>query len=322
MTQLLSVVLGRREAERAVTARSWKDGLVDGFYAVHAHWNGRANGFTLPDPVDSLARRAQLREAAGRVGFVLYGSSFDAMVREMATDPGRYGAGLGSVQNVRALLELGAGINAEIALLKDLRDEYLPVAYALADAALKRNRYDGLIFTDLFDGARVRWNAPARRTISLPHGSVPLSVSMPVGEPNAVGEYPVDIGTTRRKSDLHKLTLPGLIHMLDSAFAGHVIFALYAAGVRDIVSINDCWLIASDALPVLYDAVVAAAEPWFRSLEGFYRIFESYLDEASDHGKAVREWRAAWQRRLEAIEAGTDEWPKFLVKPETTFELQ
>jgi hypothetical protein len=322
MTQLLSVVLGRREAERAVTARSWKDGLVDGFYAVHAHCNGRANGFILPDPVDSPARRAQLREAAGRVGFVLYGSSFDAMVREMATDPGTYGAGLGGVQNLGALLNVGAEINAEIALLKDLGDEYLPVAYALADAALKHNRYDGLIFTDLFDGARVRWNPPVRRTVSLPHGSVPLSVSLPVGQPNAVGDYPVDTGIARRRSDLHKLTLPGLVHMLDSAFAGHVIFALYEAGVRDIVSINDCWLIAADALPALYEAVEAAAEPWFRSLGAFYAIFEDYLNGTSDRGKSVRQWRAAWQRRLAAIEAGTDTWPKFLVKPETTFELQ
>jgi hypothetical protein len=30
-----------------------------------------------------------------------------------------------------------------------------------------------------------------------------------------------------------------------------MILALYEAGVGDIVSINDCWLIASDALPAL-----------------------------------------------------------------------
>ena len=269
MTQLLSVVLGRREAEQAVTTRSWKDGLVDGFYMVHAHCKGTANGFNLPDPVDTPVRRAQLREAAGRFGFVLYGSSFDAMVREMVADPGTYGAGLGTVQNLTTLLDVGAGINAELALLKDLKNEYLPVAYALADAALQRNPYDGLIFTDLFDGARVRWNPPARQTVSLPHGSVPLSVSLPVGQPNAVGDSPLDTGTTRRRSDLHKLTLPGLVHMLDSAFAGHVIFTLYEAGVRDIVSINDCWLIASDGLPALYEAVEAAGKPWFRSLDAF-----------------------------------------------------
>jgi hypothetical protein len=321
MTQILSVVLGRREAERAVTTHSWKDGLVDGFYAVHAHSDGRANGFRLPDPVDTPVRRAQLREAAGRLGFVLYGSSFEAMVREMNADPGTYGAGLGDAQNLNALLDSGAEINAALALLQELKNEYVPVAYALADAALKRSRYDGLIFTDLFDGAQVRWNPPARRTVSLPHGSVPLSVSLPVGQPNAVGDYPLDTGTMRRRSDLHKLTLPGLIHMLDSALAGHVIFALYEAGVRDIVSINDCWLIASDALLALDEALGAAAEPWFRSLGEFYTVFEDYLDEASDHGKTARRWREAWQRRLAAIEAGTDTWPTFLVKPETTFEL-
>ena len=110
--------------------------------------------------------------------------------------------------------------------------------------------------------------------------------------------------------------------MLDSAFAGHVIFALYEAGVRDIVSINDCWLIASDALPALHEAVEAAGEPWFRSLGAFYAIFEDYLDRASGHGKTVRAWRESWEQRLAAIEEGTDSWPTFLVKPETTFGLQ
>jgi len=322
MTQLLSVVLSKREAESAVTTHSWKDGLVDGFYAVHAHCAGKANGFTLPDPVDTSVRRAQLREAAGRFSFALYGSSFDAMVREMNADPMSYGAGLGSVQNLNALLDAGSKINADLALLKELKDEYLPVAYALADAALKRNAYDGLIFTDPFDGAQVRWNPPARQWVPLPHGSVPLRVRLPVGQPNATGDYPVDVGTAKRRGALHKLTLPGLIHMLDSAFAGHVVFALHEAGVRDIVSINDCWLIASDALPALYDAVAAAAEPWFRSLGAFYKIFEDYLDEASNYGQTARQWREGWRRRLEAIEAGDDKWPKFLVKAETTFEVQ
>jgi hypothetical protein len=94
------------------------------------------------------------------------------------------------------------------------------------------------------------------------------------------------------------------------------------AGVRDIVSINDCWLIASDALPALYEAVEAAAEPWFRSLGAFYKIFEDYLDDSSDYGRTARQWRDGWQRRLKAIEAGDDTWPHFLVKAETTFALQ
>jgi hypothetical protein len=244
------------------------------------------------------------------------------MVREMNADPGTYGAGLGDVRNLNALLDTGPQMSEALALLNELKNEYLPTAYALADAALRRNPYEGLIFRDLFDGARVRWNPPARQKTTLPHGSVPLSLSLPVGQPNAGGDYPVDTGTARRRSALHKLTLPGLVHMLDSAFAGHVIFVLYEAGVRDIVSINDCWLIASDALPALYEAVEAAAEPWFRSLGAFYGIFEGYLDGASGHGKIVRQWRERWQRRLADIEAGTETWPKFLVKPETTFELQ
>jgi hypothetical protein len=79
---------------------------------------------------------------------------------------------------------------------------------------------------------------------------------------------------------------------------------------------------AERRLPALYEAVEVAGEPWFRSLGAFYTIFEDHLNETSDHGNSVRQWRASWQRRLSAIEAGTDAWPKFLVKPETTFELQ
>jgi hypothetical protein len=132
------------------------------------------------------------------------------MVREMNADPGTYGAGLGDVRNLNALLDTGPQMSEALALLNELKNEYLPTAYALADAALRRNPYEGLIFRDLFDGARVRWNPPARQKTTLPHGSVPLSLSLPVGQPNAGGDYPVDTGTARRRSALHKLTLPGL----------------------------------------------------------------------------------------------------------------
>jgi hypothetical protein len=78
-------------------------------------------------------------------------------------------------------------------------------------------RPTALIFADLFDGARVRWNPPAPRMVTLPHGSVPLTVSLPVGQPNSIGEYPLDIGTAKRKSHLHKLTPPRVEFL--SAFA-------------------------------------------------------------------------------------------------------
>ena len=58
--------------------------------------------------------------------------------------------------------------------------------------------------------------------------------------------------------------------------------------MRDIVSINDdCWLIATDALPALYEAVEAAAEPCPQP-GAFCAIFEDYLDEASEHGKTAK----------------------------------
>jgi hypothetical protein len=83
--------------------------------------------------------------------------------------------------------------------------------------------------------------------------------------------------------------------------------------VRDIVPIYDCFLVASDAEPALYEAVTAASEPWFRSLGSFYQVFDDYLPGHP----VVRRWREAWQRR---VDAGND-WPTFLMKREITYGI-
>src|SRR5262249_41452703 len=125
------------------------------------------------------------------------------------------------------------------------------------------------------------------------------------------GEYPVDPGTLSRR------IAPALIHTLDAALAGHVIENLHEQGVRDIVVIYDCFLVASDAAPVLHEAVAAASEPWFRSLGPFYEVFENYLPGHP----VVSRWRAAWDERKAKCEAGEDTWPAFLMKPEVTYTL-
>jgi hypothetical protein len=126
-------------------------------------------------------------------------------------------------------------------------------------------------------------------------------------------------GRERRHTKGSVLTsfAPCLIHTLEAAFAGHVIEALDAAGVRDIVAINDCFLVPSDAMPTLLAATKAAGRPWFLSLGPFYGVFEHYLGDDPVYGPRVRGWREIWQQR---VDAGND-WPELLMKSETTFEF-
>jgi hypothetical protein len=193
----------------------------------------------------------------------------------------------------------------------------LPVCQALADAAVARDAYAGVTLRHPFDGEPVRWHPPARRMQEIPHGATPLFVSRPgiivngkfvPTTPNERGEYPVDPATLRRR------IAPALIHTLDASFAGHVVEILHDVhGVRDIVVIYDCFLVASDAEPALYEAVHDASDPWFRSLGAFYDVFDDYLPGHP----VVRRWREAWERR---VAAGND-WPRFLMKREITYGI-
>jgi hypothetical protein len=315
MIQIMCMVLGWRDEERAVATASFKDGLVAGMRTA-----GAAGVFKLPTATD-----LQLRKAAGELAFITYGAGLRSRAKELNSDPDKYGSEWGSWTNLDNLIERGAALNANLSLLKRLRDEYLPVCRAVADAAVQRDPYAGVTFRDPFDDALVRWHAPARSQVEIPNSAGPLFVNAPgviqqqrvngrlrnvfgPVRPNERGEYPVDPGALRRR------IAPALIHTLDAAFAGHVIENLYEQhNVRDIVVIHDCFLVASDAEPALYEAVTAASEPWFRSLGSFFQVFEDYLPGHPE----VRRWRETWERR---VAAGND-WPAFLMKPEVTYKL-
>jgi hypothetical protein len=99
-------------------------------------------------------------------------------------------------------------------------------------------------------------------------------------EQGAAGSNPATPTTTYRTAEIvREVVVPSLRR------------SSVASGVRPEAgrgrSINDCRLIASDALPALYDAAEAAARPWFRSLGAFYTILENYLDEASDRARPL-----------------------------------
>jgi hypothetical protein len=157
MIQIMCMVLGWRDEERAVATASFKDGLVAGIKAVGAADAAEKDGFKLPTATDP-----QLRKAAGELTFITYGAGLGSRAKELNSDPDKYGLGWDTAKNLENLIEHGANINANISLLKRLRDEYLPVCRRLANAAVRRDPYAGVTFRDPFDSALVRWHAPAR----------------------------------------------------------------------------------------------------------------------------------------------------------------
>jgi hypothetical protein len=225
------------------------------------------------------------------------------------------GYGSDPKQIVRDLLDIGPGLGDAANLERLLRDTsvwklyqtYLPVCRAAADAAYARDPYAGFEFTDPFDGARVRWNPIRRRERWVGSGATRVYVHSPAGKPNAAGDYKVSLNGA---DALRRKVAPCLAHVLDTLFAGLVIEKLNALGVRDIVHLHDCWMVASDATPALDEAVAAAGEPWLRQLGPAYAALEQYLPPDTRYGQLVRGWRRQWQER---VAAGA--WPRFRVDP-------
>jgi hypothetical protein len=215
-----------------------------------------------------------------------------------------------------------------------MRDRYLTTARALAQAAEARDPTAGIQLFDPFDAHPYILNQPITEKISLPNAATPLTAVVPVSdEPNWCGRLVrarvrkdgkwIDAvkkdGTPRMKrvdtkGSIYTSLAPVMIHALDAAFAAHVVLKLHEYGVQDFAVINDCFLVASDAYPLLINALEHAARPWFEGLEPFYRTFQEYLPSHP----AVAHWRTCWEDRRKA---GID-WPEFRFKQEMTVELK
>jgi hypothetical protein len=234
----------------------------------------------------------------------LYGSELKEVAHKLTMSWGDYGPGLGNAENVRRLLET--------AQVTELMNTYLPLCRAVANEAWKRNKFRGVTLKDPYDGAQIRWNPIRRRVRAVSRGKTKIYVRLPVGLPNAAGDYPVDSQALRRK------VAPMLAHTLAAMFAGLVVEKLNDLRVRDIVSVHDCWMVASNAMPALYEAVEAAGEPWLRRLGGIYDDLTTYLKKGSTQASHLQAWRQQWEHRV----AAGDGWPKFRVSSPKLMELE
>jgi hypothetical protein len=339
MYHLTAVALGWRDAELILEGHDFKT-LMAG--AIDELVNG--GKLDAPD-----ATPKQRRSAMGALANYSYGGGLASILRELRSDVRKYGAHWGDSKNLHTLLDEGRKINQAIEVAVRMREEYLGAARALAAAAEARSAYDGLTIYDPFDGTPARWHRPITVEKILRNGAVSLITRVPVGEPNADGFYPAnyngrEVPQRRRDKDgkwhdvldehgrqrmrrvdmegsVSNLVVPGLIHALDASYAAHVVLALRARGVRDVVIVNDCFLVPSDARPLLQFALEDAVRPWLEGLGPFYQTFEEYLAGDPTWGPVVWKWRANWEMRLEGCRRSALPWPSFRFKDETTVTL-
>jgi hypothetical protein len=289
-----------------------------------------------PHGVLQYASAQQLRSSAGVMQNTAYGQSDRSILKELKNDRDEYSDSWQdvSLSDFRQMLEDARKISKAVELVLAMRDRYLTTARALAQAAQACEPKGGIRLLDPFDGHPYILNQPITENVVLPNAATPLIALVPVSdEPNWYGQLvPARVrkggkwadamnkdGTPRMKrvdtkGSIYTSLAPVMIHALDAAFATHVILKLHEFGVRDFAVINDCFLVASDAYPLLMNALEEAARPWFEGLEPFYRTFEEYLP---GHPTVAR-WRACWEARRGA---GND-WPVFRFKQETTVDLK
>jgi hypothetical protein len=198
----------------------------------------------------------------------------------------------------------------------DRVNTFLEACKRLAEVAVERDPYAGVVLVDPFDGAEVRWNPVKRADVELPSNGPKLILSLPGtktrrnppqrdGKPYA-NDYPVNL----RK--LKQMIAPCLVHMLDAYFSSLVMKRLAESEVRDFIGIHDCWLIPSgtwrntddgrlvDQLGLLEAIIEDAAVEWFHGLGCVYDNLIEYLGSDSNYGAFVRTAKDTWKTRKQA----------------------
>jgi len=305
--QIFAVLLGLRQLEDKLRTESYKDIAAKRLWERH---NDPRDSFTLPEGHDYAdGSDSRLKEAAKSATMTwMYGSPPSKVVERLAESPDDFGAGLGAASNLLRFLR-----DDELQL-DQIEARWKKACNRIAQRAWREDRYAGIVFTDPFDGAHVRWNPIRWETQPITgvdniriRAKVPLDVRFemvekpavskkgkafirrywqPVWEPAKAdqrlgpagfpGDFPVD---------RHKLATsfsPMFVHVLDSAFCGIVVEELKKLGVETIVAVHDAFYVPFDAVRKLEKAVKAASQKWFLLLGmpgGVYDELERPLDK-------------------------------------------
>ncbi len=312
--QILAVFLGITKLEARLQERPYKE------IAAERVWQRDQNArdpFKLPRGFEG-ERDLYLQESVKKAAMTfIYGSAPHTIAHTLATSWGEYGPGLGATRNIKLFLE-----DQEVGF-REIAQWFKPACTEIGRNAYMADPYAGLVLTDPYDGAAVRWNPVAWEATPCAgadevrvYAKVPLvdRYTMAVGksgkrypkrywepaEPNAAGDYPVS------RDKLYRMVGPCLTHMLDALFASLVIEELGRRGIH-VVSIHDSWIVARDAADDLAEAVGAAGEPWLRKLEVLYDDIARYLPTGK-YAAWIQERKGRWAARV-----ASGDWPKFRV---------
>jgi hypothetical protein len=145
--QIIALVTG----DRALEARAPR---MKREFAEETWVRAKRGAIVLPDAYRSPADTRLL--AAGKVVLLQHGynGTVGGIHRQLRSDPETYGPGFGEQADLRALIN-GSSLLQTINTFKAACRE-------VANAAIRRNPYAGVVIRDPYDGSQIRWN-PIRR---------------------------------------------------------------------------------------------------------------------------------------------------------------
>jgi hypothetical protein len=338
--QIYAVLLGLREFEETLRTTPYKEIAAARIWERH---DNPDDPFCLPDNHDfEREDDDRLKEAAKKTSMTfMYGSPPKQIVERLAESVDDFGAGLGTIRNLRSFLD-------DTVLPFDQIKRWKRACRRIAKRAWDKDPYTGVVFADPLDKTPVRWNPvnwelqPVAGTdgvriwAKVPRVEKYVMVGKPAVSkkgkpftrryrqpfwenvvPNERGEYPTDL----RK--LGKTFGPCFVHALDSLFCGLVVKELEQRGVS-VISVHDGFYVAPDAFRELEAAIKVASKAWFMELGspgGVYDELERLLGKCTPpkRGKRkgvccgrcsnwIRELRTKWEDRKK-----TGDWPEFKV---------
>ncbi len=314
-TQIIAILLGIEQLKKVAmgeSGRSFKEIMADWAWQKHQENQGREGDFMLNHDLKAVKdysgpNDSRLQELCKALWMrVSYGSSAWSVAIAQHSDPETYGPGW-TPKNANRFLKYLYLKFPEVEI-------FLSACRQIAQIAYKRNRYTGVIFSDPFDRAKVRWNPVARGNKPLTNLGHKLIISVPgsfikvnkgwdfeEARANKKGEYPVDYTTLR------KMIAPCLVHMLDAYYSSLVMKKLADSGVTNFVGIHDCWLVPEVLIvngemcvghEVLYKVMVEAAGEWYVGVGPIYKDLLRYLKRDKKFGNFIRNAQQKWEYRV------------------------
>jgi hypothetical protein len=200
----------------------------------------------------------------------------------------------------------------------------------LAQAAMKRDVYAGVTFTDPLSGVPIRWNPVRRARKRMNCQGFQVGLRLPggwQGRTDAKGRkrhsfldaipHPVTGDYRVNSAKLKSSIAPGVIHLLDSCFNALVVQQMTQA--VPLVAVHDCWYVpgildgtkaeATTGLASLVVSLRLAGREWLQHLGPVYEGLVDYL-AGTEYEAFARRIQAQWQQRVAEAR-----WPRFKVEP-------